>query len=135
MSSTSLSSAGSALRSMMPRFMRKKQPGFSRRHERHHVVVLANMKVIEIGADFDGVVIEISAGGCAFRPASMFILDRTGEVVSIRTDTFEIEGRIRAVRPGSYGIQFFQDLDQAAVDDMVRRFGGRIADSYLAKRA
>ncbi len=132
---SSLAHAGTTIRSFLPFFLRKKQPGFSRRHSRHDVVLVGGMTVIEIGAEFDGVVIEISAGGCAFRAASMFMLDRTSEVVSIRTELFEIEGRIRAVRPGSYGIQFFQDLDEAVVEAVVREYGGKLADSFLAKRS
>jgi hypothetical protein len=131
---SSLASTGQALKSLLPQFFRKKNAAFSRRHVRHDCVVVGAMKVIEIGAEFDGVVLELSCGGCAFRPASMFMLDRTGEVVSIRTEYFEAEGRIRAVRPGSYGIQFFSDIDQDVVDHVVAEHGGKIGESFLARR-
>ncbi len=134
MSNSSFGAAAHALKSAMPRFMRKKNTAFSRRHIRHDCVVIGSMKVIEIGAEFDGVLVELSCGGCAFRPASMFMLDRTGEVVSIRTEYFEAEGRIRAVRPGSYGIQFFEDLDVPVVERVIAEHGGKISESFLARR-
>lgn len=134
MSFSIIQNAGHSLRSLMPRFMRKKNTAFSRRHTRHDCVVVGTMKVVEIGAEFDGVLIELSCGGCAFRPASMFILDRTGEVVSIRTEFFEAEGRIRAVRPGSYGIQFFEDVDEDVVAQVIAEHGGKISESFLARR-
>lgn len=134
MSQPASSSIGPTLRSLLPRFMRKKTTSFSRRHMRHDCVVVGTMKVVEIGAEFDGVMVEISAGGCAFRPASMFMLDRSGEVVSIRTEYFEAEGRIRAVRPGNYGIQFFEDIDQDIVERIVAEHAGKIGESFLARR-
>ncbi len=134
MSSSTIEIAGLKLKALIPRFLRKKNTNFSRRHMRHDCVVFGSMKVIEIGAEFDGVLVELSCGGCAFRPASMFILDRTGEVVSIRTDYFEAEGRIRAVRPGSYGIQFFEDVDQGVIDRVIAEHGGKIGESFLARR-
>ena len=48
------------------------------------------MKVIEIGAEFDGALLELSQGGCTFRQASMFALDRLNELVLIHTEFFEI---------------------------------------------
>lgn len=129
-----LAFTGHMLGSLVPSFLRKKKAGLSRRHMRFDCVVIGAMKVIEIGAEFDGVVLELSCGGCAFRPASMYMLDRTGEVVSIRTEYFEAEGRIRAVRPGSYGIQFFEDIDQDVVDHVIAEHGGKIGDSFLARR-
>lgn len=111
-----------------------KSPRFSRRHERFPCVMLGDMRVVDIDARFDGVIVELSQGGCAFRPASLYLLDRTHEAVTIRTSDFEVAGRIRAVRPDSYGVQFFEDLDAALVARMVAAYGGRIADSFLARR-
>lgn len=131
---SSFGAASHSMKSLIPRFLRRKNANFSRRHVRHDCVVIGSMKVVEIGAEFDGVMVEISCGGCAFRPASMFMLDRTGEVVSIRTEYFEAEGRIRAVRPGNYGIQFFEDIEQDVVDRIVAEHAGKIGESFLARR-
>lgn len=124
--------------SMMPSFlMRKpklKKQSFSRRHSRHECVVIGTMKVIEIGAEFDGALLEVSQGGCTFRQASMFILDRADETVMVSTEFFQAEGRIRSVRPEGYGIQFFHEIEEAVIKRIVAEYGFNIADSFLAKR-
>ena len=92
------------------------------------------MKVIEIGAEFDGALLELSRGGCTFRQASMFALDRLNELVLIHTEFFEAEGRIRAVRPDGYGVQFFSEVEEAVIDRVVQEYGFKVSDSFLAKR-
>jgi PilZ domain len=115
-------------------FQLKKKKGFSRRHDRHDCVVIGVMKVIDIGAEFDGALTEISCGGCTFRQASMFVLDRQGESVLIHTKFFEAEGRIRAVRPDGYGVQFFSEVDTEVIDRIAREYGFKVSESFLAKR-
>jgi PilZ domain len=111
-----------------------KKKNFSRRHSRFDCVLISSMKVIEIGAEFDGAIIELSRGGCTFRQASMFVLDRLGQSVLIHNEFFETEGRIRAVRADGYGVQFFNEIDEAVIDIIVREYGFNVADSFLAKR-
>ena len=113
---------------------RKKKQSFSRRHSRHACVVIGTMKVIDIGAGFDGALTEVSQGGCTFRQASMFVLDRIGEAVLVRTEFFELEGRIRAVRPEGYGVQLFGEIADDVIDRIVAEYGFNIAESFLAKR-
>jgi hypothetical protein len=117
-----------------PKLRRREKPTFSRRHSRHSCVLIGTMKVVEIGAEFDGALIEVSLGGCTFRQASMFVLDRVNEVVLVHTEFFEIEGKIRAVRPEGYGIQFFGEIQEAAIDRIIEDYGFNVADSFLAKR-
>jgi PilZ domain len=118
----------------LPKFRKREKPAFSRRHSRHECVLIGTMKVVEIGAEFDGALIEVSRGGCTFRQASMFVLDRINEVVLVHTEFFEMEGRIRAVRPEGYGIQFFGEIEEGAIDRIIEEYGFNIADSFLAKR-
>jgi hypothetical protein len=113
---------------------KRDKKGFSRRHSRYECVVIGTMRVIEIGAEFDGALVEVSRGGCTFRQASLYVLDRMGETVVIHTEFFDVEGRIRSVRPEGYGIQFFSEVDDAALDRIVAEYGFNIASSFLAKR-
>jgi len=126
--------AAGLLRLSLPKLRRREKPAFSRRHSRHSCVLIGTMKVIEIGAEFDGALLEVSLGGCTFRQASMFVLDRVNEVVLIHTEFFEMEGRIRAVRPEGYGVQFFGEIPEGAVDRIVEEYGFNVADSFLARR-
>jgi PilZ domain len=114
--------------------LQSKNKNFSRRHSRHDCVVIGTMKVIDVGAEFDGALLEVSQGGCTFRQASMFVLDRLNESVLIHTEFFEAEGRIRAVRADGYGIQFFSEVDEAVINRIVEEYGFKVSDSFLAKR-
>jgi PilZ domain len=124
----------SPTRLAFPKLLKPAKKGFSRRHSRHDCVVIGTMKVIEIGAEFDGALVEVSRGGCTFRQASMFVLDRMNELVLIYTEFFEAEGRIRAVRAEGYGIQFFTEVDEGVVDRIVEQYGFKVSDSFLARR-
>ena len=118
----------------LPQSLRLKKKNFSRRHSRFDCVLISSMKVIEIGAEFDGAIVELSLGGCTFRQASMFVLDRIGQSVLIHNEFFETEGRIRAVRPEGYGVQFFNEIEESIIDVIVQEYGFNVADSFLAKR-
>ena len=118
----------------IPKTLHSKKKDFSRKHSRHDCVVIGTMKVIDVGAEFDGALLEVSQGGCTFRQASMFVLDRINESVLIHTEFFEMEGRIRAVRADGYGIQFFNEVDGTVIDRIVEEYGFKVSDSFLAKR-
>jgi hypothetical protein len=126
----SISSASLAI----PQSLKLKKKGFSRRHNRFDCVLISSMKVIDIGAEFDGAILELSRGGCTFRQASMFVLDRLNESVLINNEFFEAEGRIRAVRADGYGVQFFNEVDETVIDRIVQEYGFKVSDSFLAKR-
>jgi hypothetical protein len=134
MQSQSTEQGGYSFRSYIPRLFRRSKAGFSRQFMRHDCVVLGTMRVIDIGAEFDGVIGEISCGGCTFRPTSKYLLDRSNEAVLIRTEYFQAEGRIRSSRTDGYGVQFFERLDLDVVERMVEEQGGKIVDSFLGKR-
>jgi PilZ domain len=118
----------------LPKMLKPKQKTFSRRHSRYDCVVIGTMKVIDIGAEFDGALLELSCGGCTFRQASMFVLDRLNESVLIHTEFFDAEGRIRAVRADGYGVQFFDAVDEAVISRIVEQYGFKVSESFLAKR-
>jgi hypothetical protein len=132
--SNAATKVASGLRLPLPTLLKKKKQTFSRRHSRHECVVIGTMKLIEIGAEFDGALLEISRGGCTFRQASMFVLERGNEPVLIHTEFFEIEGRIRAVRPEGYGVQFFGEVEDDVINRIITDYGFHVADSFLAKR-
>jgi hypothetical protein len=118
----------------VPDSMKLKKKTFSRRHSRHDCVVIGTLKIVDIGAEFDGALLEVSQGGCTFRQASMFVLDRLNETVLVHTEFFEAEGRIRAVREDGYGVQFFNEIDEDVVSRIVEQYGFKVAESFLAKR-
>jgi PilZ domain len=134
MKNATTENSSNSARLTLPKSLGIKKKGFSRRHSRHDCVVIGVMKVIDIGAEFDGALLELSCGGCTFRQASMFVLDRLNESVLIHTEFFEAEGRIRAVRPEGYGVQFFNEVDEAVINRIVEEYGFKVSESFLAKR-
>jgi hypothetical protein len=134
MKNAATENSSSPARLALPKILKPKQKVFSRRHSRHDCVVIGTMKVIDIGAEFDGALLELSCGGCTFRQASMFILDRLNESVLIHTEFFEAEGRIRAVRADGYGVQFFNGVDEAVINRVVEQYGFKVSESFIAKR-
>lgn len=121
-------------RAFVPRFLVRNHAAFQRRHERYTCVMLASMEVVESGAKFDGVILEISSGGCSFRPASLYLLDRGETDIIIETEHFKVRGVIRATRPHSYGVQFLETLDADTLSLMVELHGGAAAESFLARQ-
>lgn len=134
MKSANTENSGSSGGLSLPKSLALKKKNFSRRHLRHDCVLIGTMKVIDIGAEFDGALLEISRGGCSFRQASMFVMDRLNELVRIHTEFFEAEGRIRAVRADGYGIQFFDEVDEDVINRIVEEYGFKVSESFLAKR-
>jgi hypothetical protein len=134
MKNAATENSSSPARLALPKMLKPKQKAFSRRHSRYDCVVIGTMKVIDIGAEFDGALLELSCGGCTFRQASMFVLDRLNESVLIHTEFFEAEGRIRAVRADGYGVQFFNGIDEAVISRIVEQYGFKVSESFLAKR-
>ena len=134
MKNASVEKVGIRARVVLPKVLTIQKKGFARRHDRFDCVVIGTMKVIDIGAEFDGAVLELSRGGCTFRQASMFVLSRLNETVLIHTEFFETEGRIRAARADGYGVQFFNEIDQSVVDRIVKEYGFNVSESFLAKR-
>ena len=120
------------LRSRLPYFARARQKQFSRRYERHECVVIGAMGLLKVGADYPGLIVELSLGGCSFRPASLFMLDRASESVTIRCEYFEIDGIIKATRPDGYGVQFLGELAPEVLLRVTREHGGPLAGSFLA---
>ena len=91
------------------------------------------MKVIDIGAEFDGALLELSrvAAARSGKPACS-CSTVTGEAVLVRTEFFEIEGSIRAVRPEGYGMQFFGEVDRRC--DRSHRRGVRLQRGRFVSR-
>jgi hypothetical protein len=107
-------------------FLRKKQT-FVRRHARYECCIVGELDVVERHFDIDGVILEVSAGGVLFRPASTFILNRLGERVRARFEGVEMEGVIMNVRPVGYGVKFDELIPDAAIERLVADFGLKTA--------
>lgn len=115
--------AGGGFRLRLPHLFKRQTDAGQRRHERYSCSIFATMQVVETGARFEGLILEISTGGCSFRVASMYLLNRVGTKVTIASELFQLSGIIRATRPHSYGIQFLQDVPDAVMDQLIASYG------------
>ena len=90
---------------------------------------------MDSGVVLQGALLELSIGGCSFRPASMFLLERSGEGVEIICDHFTVEAIIRSTRPEAYGVQFKRELDVTLVDRIIQTYPRpRSEESWLPQR-
>lgn len=113
------------LRTLIPRVLRRNSSDFQRRYERYACSIPGTMTVLENGARFEGLILEISAGGCSFRPASLYLLNRIGTEVVIDSGEPLAHGIIRATRPHSYGIEFPNDMSPEAMAALIARYYGQ----------
>jgi len=109
-----------SLRSRMPVFGRAKKSGASlRRFARHRCLHVAKMRILERHFDVDGIVTEVSLKGVRFRPASMFILNRVDQIVSVTIDNMVLRGLIRNATPMGYGIMLTSELTDEQLNLLV----------------
>ncbi len=94
-----------------------------RRHPRHPCCIVGVLTILDRAVPVDGLVTEISLGGALFRPASDFIFNRTGELVTLRFADREWRGQIVNVRKRGYGIRLDTEVAQDEIDDILARFG------------
>jgi hypothetical protein len=105
-----------ALRALLPG--RKGIGAAMRRYSRHRCYVPAVLTLTGRGYGVDGAVTEVSRGGCLFREASTYILDRRGLPITVRLLDIEVGGTIVNVSPLGYGIRLDSLLDEAIVDSL-----------------
>lgn len=109
----------------LPFFKRKES--FVRRHSRHDCFIVGTMGLTERRIDVDGAVLELSLGGCLFRPASIFLLERGGEDVTVEFADLKIAGRLMNTRPVGYGVKFNANLTDEMFTRLIERFGMTLA--------
>lgn len=107
-------------------FRRNKAPiltAANRRHARYPCSAIGKVSVANRALALEGLVTEIALGGIKFRPAKVYLLDMRGVQVSIEFGGLKVVGKIVATRTDGYGIAFFDQLEEATLDDLVSQFG------------
>lgn len=66
-------------------------------------------------AQIEGRVKDISAGGCLFRPASFFLVDRIGDDVAIELPETTLNGKVVRTLPIGYAVQFEKLLEDTVL--------------------
>ena len=93
-----------------------------RAFERHSVFAVATMVLHENSQEIEGIIAEVSQGGVRFRPASLFLLNRNSERISIILDDINVTGIIRASRADGYGIQLLDEISATEIAYITRNY-------------
>jgi hypothetical protein len=102
-------------------FLRRKKT--DRQYSRHACCIPGSISIAERGYEIEGLVVEISRGGMLFRPATRYILDRTGTEIIVTFATYKHAGRIIHTRQFGYGIRLNTALEQEDIDMIIDEFG------------
>jgi hypothetical protein len=97
------------------------------RNKRQKCCVVGVLVAIDRSIPIDGLVMELDEQGAQFRPASQYILDRTGAEVMLRCAEVEMRGTIIATSALGYDVAFAKPLGTTAFTAIVNEFG--VADS------
>jgi hypothetical protein len=112
----------------LPFKVRSKSNTFTRRHMRHECCIVGKIFLTTRDIPIDGVFLELSLGGMLFRPAAIYILDRTGEEITAQFAGILQTGRIVASRDTGYGVKLDKNLDDAMLQSLMERFGYRAGE-------
>lgn len=96
------------LSTALPMFFRRRP---IRRHSRRESSHPGQMILMPRGIELQGKVLDIGEGGCMFRPGLTYLVNRTGDSVSIEVAGHQIPGRVASTTPRGYGISFDEDCD------------------------
>lgn len=93
-----------------------------RKFERHNIFAVGELVLMNNSQRMDGVIDEISIGGLRFRPASAYIMERSGDAVSMNLGEMQVSGRIRATRADGYGVQLLEQLSDAQLNLIIEQY-------------
>ena len=99
-----------------------KKHSHKRQFERYDIFAVGSLVIMNNSQRMDGVIDEVSAGGLRFRPASVFIMERKNEAVSIHLGDYNISGIIRATRADGYGIQLLDQLSKEQLEILIKQY-------------
>jgi hypothetical protein len=113
-----MSQISAVVRGLMSRLNLAKS--FVRAHERRNCTCVGELYFIDRGFATRGIIEEISCGGLRFRPVHSFILERSGDAVSVRFDGYALDAQLMNVSPRGYGLKLRTPLTEAEVEEIVR---------------
>jgi hypothetical protein len=80
-------------------------------HERFEVNLPAGLVLLPRDVVVEGMILNVSEGGCLFRPYQTHLLNRTGDRAAIMVRGHRLEGRIMNTIPKGYGVAFERLVD------------------------
>lgn len=80
-------------------------------HARHDVRLKGGLVLLPKEVTVDGLILNVSEGGCLFRPLQTHLLNRTGDHVMLAFRGHRLAGRIMSTNQRGYGVAFERLVD------------------------
>jgi hypothetical protein len=87
-------------------------------HKRYDVRLIGGLVLLPRDIEVEGMILNVSEGGCLFRPFQNFLMNRTGDMVQVAFEGHRVEGRVMNTIERGYGVAFKDLVD-------IRIFGVR----------
>lgn len=89
-------------------------------HQRRDVRLNAGLVLLPREIIVNGVILNVSEGGCLFRPVLSHLINRTGDPVIVDVAGLRILGRVMNTNERGYGVAFDELIDAVVFDDILR---------------
>lgn len=83
-------------------------------HRRYDVRLEGALVLLPRDIEVEGMILNVSEGGCLFRPFQTFLMNRTGDMVMVSCAGQKFEGRVMNTIERGYGVAFKDLVDLSA---------------------
>jgi hypothetical protein len=104
----------------LPKFSLSKKKPSEPQHRRRDVRIEAGLVLLPREIVVNGVILNVSEGGCLFRPILSHLIYRTGDPVMVEVSGLRILGRVMNTNERGYGVAFDELIDPAMFDGIVQ---------------
>ncbi|MBU6405781.1 MAG: PilZ domain-containing protein [Alphaproteobacteria bacterium] len=80
-------------------------------HRRYDVRLTAGLVLLPRDIEVEGMILNVSEGGCLFRPFQHYLMNRSGDMVQVAFAGNRVEGRVMNTIERGYGIAFKDLVD------------------------
>ena len=112
----------------MPKIFQRK-PHFERKSARYRCQIEAQLTLIDRGLNFDGRIIDLSAGGAMFRPPLAHIMYRRDLAICLVVGDEPIMGTIVSTTPAGFGLRFDELLSDQELVALMEHDAARVKAS------
>jgi PilZ domain len=83
-------------------------------HKRYDVRMKGGLVLLPRDIEVAGMILNVSEGGCLFRPFQSYLMNRTGDMVLLACEGHRFEGRVMNTIERGYGVAFKDLVDLSA---------------------
>lgn len=87
-------------------FLPKRRGQETAQHQRFTINLRGQLVLMPREIEVEGMILNVSEGGCLFRPFQSHLINRTGDMIMVGVNGRRLPGRIMNTIPVGYGIAF-----------------------------